>query len=774
MSLISKKIRNRHHLIFVLLIGFLLKPGYTQIEKQVKNIETFAKIYGYVRFFYPGDEAASTNWGKFAIYGCKKVEKCNSSKELQKVLKELFLPIAPGIKIFPTKDDMKFNAAEITPKKTGDLKVVSWQHLGVNLGRKSNIYKSVRTNRETIYKSKPDFGSLTTSYNIIQYQEKEFRFLAKVSVEQGTGHLWARIDRKGGQPGFFDNMRDRPITNKKWQEYKVEGKIDKDGEKLAFGCFLLGEGKLFVDDLKLFIKEDNLWKEVYSNSFENDKVGSFPKSISKGIKKDKSKSGPPGYEFIVGQSSSNKINNCVSIKSREEQIIKEKATILFDAQIKIGEYVKKEIGPGLSSIIPLAVYGNTNFTFPQAGINKSKKLKENLEKLKDEEITGKNIYTRLAGLVICWNVFQHFYPYFDVIKTDWHKDLREALKEAYQNKTGYDFLKTLQKMTAKLKDGHISIYSKSNKMETHALPIEWEWIENQLVITSVLVDNLSINKGDIVTSIDGKAPRQYFKKIEKYISAATKGWLNYKSKFRSLLGKENSAVQLSIKKPDNSYHSITLKRSLRTSKYYSCLPKKDQVKKISNDIYYINIGETPMSKINDIMPELERCKAIICDLRGYPRGNHNFIKHLMKEKDTSDKWMRIPQIIYPDQENIAGYRNTGWLMEPLKPHLKAEIIFIIDGRAISYAESFMSFIEHYKLATMIGQPTAGTNGNVNPIYLPGGYRIGWTGMKVVKHDGSQHHGIGIIPDILVEKTIKGVRENRDEFLEKAIKIAKKE
>ena len=55
------------------------------------------------------------------------------------LLKELFLPIAPGIKIFPTKDDMKFNAAEITPKKTGDLKVVSWQHLGVNLGRKSNI-----------------------------------------------------------------------------------------------------------------------------------------------------------------------------------------------------------------------------------------------------------------------------------------------------------------------------------------------------------------------------------------------------------------------------------------------------------------------------------------------------------------------------------------------------------------------------------------------------------------------------------------------------------
>ncbi len=81
--------------------------------------------------------------------------------------------------------------------------------------------------------------------------------------------------------------------------------------------------------------------------------------------------------------------------------------------------------------------------------------------------------------------------------------------------------------------------------------------------------------------------------------------------------------------------------------------------------------------------------------------------------------------------------------------------------------------EGFKLATIVGQPTAGTNGNVNPFTLPGGYNISWTGMKVLKHDGSQHHGVGIIPDVLVNKTIKGVKEGRDEFLEKAIEIAKR-
>ena len=98
------------------------------------------------------------------------------------------------------------------------------------------------------------------------------------------------------------------------------------------------------------------------------------------------------------------------------------------------------------------------------------------------------------------------------------------------------------------------------------------------------------------------------------------------------------------------------------------------------------------------------------------------------------------------------------------------MVFITDARAISYAESFMSFIEHYDLGEIVGQPTAGTNGNVNITELPGGYRFGWTGMKVVKHDGSQHHLVGIQPTIPIKKTMEGVREGKDEFLEKAIQV----
>jgi len=82
----------------------------------------------------------------------------------------------------------------------------------------------------------------------------------------------------------------------------------------------------------------------------------------------------------------------------------------------------------------------------------------------------------------------------------------------------------------------------------------------------------------------------------------------------------------------------------------------------------------------------------------------------------------------------------------------------------------MSFIEGYRLGTTVGQPTAGTNGNINAFDLPGGFRVMWTGMEVVKHDGSRHHLIGIRPKVRVQRTIKGIRDGRDEFLERALKV----
>lgn len=97
---------------------------------------------------------------------------------------------------------------------------------------------------------------------------------------------------------------------------------------------------------------------------------------------------------------------------------------------------------------------------------------------------------------------------------------------------------------------------------------------------------------------------------------------------------------------------------------------------------------------------------------------------------------------------------------------------LTNARAISYAETVMGIIEHYRLAEIVGGATAGTNGNVNSIPLPGGYTLRWTGMKVLKQDGSQHHGIGIQPTIPVSPTRNGIAAGRDECLERGIQVVR--
>jgi C-terminal processing protease CtpA/Prc len=72
----------------------------------------------------------------------------------------------------------------------------------------------------------------------------------------------------------------------------------------------------------------------------------------------------------------------------------------------------------------------------------------------------------------------------------------------------------------------------------------------------------------------------------------------------------------------------------------------------------------------------------------------------------------------------------------------------------------------------VGETTAGANGNVNPFQLPGGYRVTWTGMKVLKHDDSPHHLVGIAPTVPCTRTLAGVRAGRDEQLEKALEVVR--
>jgi C-terminal processing protease CtpA/Prc len=236
------------------------------------------------------------------------------------------------------------------------------------------------------------------------------------------------------------------------------------------------------------------------------------------------------------------------------------------------------------------------------------------------------------------------------------------------------------------------------------------------------------------------------------------------------MGKFNSDCSISTSEIKGNKKTFKLKHSMLYSSYYKGIRNKTKSLMIENNIVYLNLDQIKRHEIDSLMPNIIESKGLICDLRGYPADDiMPFLSKMMHEPETIIM-TSTPQIIYPEHEKINYCNREISELKPATSTIKVPIVLIIDGRAVSSAESIIGIIKQYKLATIIGQPTAGTNGIANYFTLPGDYLVSFTGMKAIKLDGSQLFGIGILPDVYVNKTIKGVKVGRDEFLEKAIDI----
>jgi C-terminal processing protease CtpA/Prc len=423
---------------------------------------------------------------------------------------------------------------------------------------------------------------------------------------------------------------------------------------------------------------------------------------------------------------------------------------------------------GVSCLVPLALFADEKGTLPHSPAN------ENLSKPSESRsaTSANDRATRLAAVALAWNIFQHFYPYFDVVKTDWDRALRDALSGAASDADARAFLDTLRRLVAQLHDGHGNVFHRTSVSDS-ALPLLLNWVEGRLVIIRVAPGVAGgLKPGDIVLKEDGKTIDEFIAEREPLISGATPQWIRFRLLQELSFGEKDSEITLEGQRQSGETYSVKLSRTVPLERYYqqdnfseSGLPKIDELKP---GIFYLNLDHINDQDFGNELLKLESARGIIFDLRGYPKVTPLVISHLIDSPVTSARW-NVPIVSYPDRKQTS-FQFSNWPVQPIAPRLKAKIAFITDGRAISYAETFMGIIERYKLGEIVGEPTAGTNGNINPITLPGGYSVVWTGMKVLKHDGSQHHGIGIKPTVPVSRTLRGVAEGRDEFLERAIEL----
>lgn len=103
-------------------------------------------------------------------------------------------------------------------------------------------------------------------------------------------------------------------------------------------------------------------------------------------------------------------------------------------------------------------------------------------------------------------------------------------------------------------------------------------------------------------------------------------------------------------------------------------------------------------------------------------------------------------------------------------HYKGKLVVLVNEKSQSQAEYAAMAFRAAQNSTIIGSSTAGADGNVSQISLPGGLTTMISGIGVYYPDGTETQRVGIVPDIIVKPTIESIKNGNDSLLEKVIEI----
>jgi C-terminal processing protease CtpA/Prc len=104
------------------------------------------------------------------------------------------------------------------------------------------------------------------------------------------------------------------------------------------------------------------------------------------------------------------------------------------------------------------------------------------------------------------------------------------------------------------------------------------------------------------------------------------------------------------------------------------------------------------------------------------------------------------------------------------PPYAGKVLLLVNEHTQSNGEYATMALRTTPCALVVGSQTAGTDGNVTEFTLPGGVATQITTLGEYYPDGRETQRVGITPDVEVRPTVEGLRQGRDEVLEKAIQL----
>jgi C-terminal processing protease CtpA/Prc len=331
-----------------------------------------------------------------------------------------------------------------------------------------------------------------------------------------------------------------------------------------------------------------------------------------------------------------------------------------------------------------------------------------------------------------------------------------------------DYALALAEMAARTYDTHTTVSGHPELTRLYGeapAPVVIRWIEGAWAIVGLRDDPetraAGVAVGDIVLAVDGEPVTSREAFLSPYLPASNQDALRRRLGERLLAGPAGSTATLLVRGRDGQNRKVELRRGAWTWE-----PPGEVVRLLPGNLGYVDLTRLTVAEVDAMFERLKETRGIIFDMRGYPKGT---------------AWSIAPRLNTNGARGAAQFRrnlvtgaSTGETLQfvqdlPLAegPIYRGKTVMLIDERAISQSEHTGLFFEAANGTEFIGTPTSGANGDVTYFPVPGGITVRFAAHDVRHADGRQLQRIGLVPDVLVAPTLQGIRDGRDEVLERA-------
>lgn len=386
---------------------------------------------------------------------------------------------------------------------------------------------------------------------------------------------------------------------------------------------------------------------------------------------------------------------------------------------------------------------------------------------------------KLLALFRFWNIYEYYSPNVSITKIDWDEALKQGIPKIVRADTYRDYVLALAETAALTGDAHIAVRDQEDTVDnyygTYFLPCRFQTAEGQVVVseTSDSESTDSLQRGDVITAVNGIPIDERIEALSRYIAVPEDGKIGSVMD-SSLLKSDQDKARVDVIR---NGEPLSLTAECSGSSFRSAENLASRL--ISGGkIGYLNPTVSSENELNQIMSKFQDTEGIIVDLRYYPS---TFIRRLLGEylipEPTQFATMAFPNPAAPGSfyfnDNCisgSGYLRSTGEDDTEYPLYKGRVVILMDDTSASRSEFTIMALRQSPEAVVVGTPSLGADGDVVSVSLPGQISFSISGLGVYTPDGGQTQRIGLTPDIECRPTVEGIREGRDELVEKAVEI----